>query len=48
MESEPDRRKREYKEAIAIRVMKPTVNEDEGKIKYFPHIYDRLFKTPQY
>ena len=48
MESEPDRRKREYKEAIAIRVMKPTLNEDEGKIKYFPHIYDRLFKTPQY
>ena len=48
MESEPDRRKREYKEAIAIRLMKPTLNEDEGKIMYFHHIYDRLLKTPQY
>ena len=47
LESEPDRRKREYKEAIAIRVMQPTLNEDEGK-KYIPHIYDRLLKTTKY
>ena len=47
LESEPDRGKREYKEAIAIRVMQPTLNEDEGK-KYIPHIYDRLLKTTKY
>ena len=47
LEYEPDWEKRLFKEAIAIRTLKPSLNEDPGK-RYLPHIYDNLFNTDAY
>ena len=38
---------RGYKEAIAIKNLKPNLNEDEGRA-YIPHIYDQIFRTSNY
>ena len=38
---------RGYKEAIAIKNLKPDLNEDEGRC-YIPHIYNQLFRTSKY
>ena len=38
---------RGYKEAIAIKNLKPNLNEDEGRV-YIPHIYDQIFRTSEY
>ena len=47
LEYEPDWEKRLFKEAIAIRTLKPSLNEDHGK-RHIPHIYDNLFNTDAY
>ena len=47
LEYEPDWQKRLYKEAIAIRTLKPSLNEDPGK-RTIPHIYDNLFQSDAY
>ena len=38
---------RGYKEAIAIKNLKPDLNEDEGRC-YIPPIYDQIFRTAKY
>ena len=38
---------RGYKEAIAIKNLKPDLNEDEGRC-YVPHIYNQIFRTSKY
>ena len=47
IEYEPDWEKRLFKEAIAIRTLKPSLNEDPGK-RHIPYIYDNLFKSDAY
>ena len=47
IEYEPDWEKRLFKEAIAIRTLKPSLNEDQGK-RHIPHIYDNLFISEPY
>ena len=46
LEYEPDCEKRLFKEAIAIRTLKPSLNEDPVK-RQIPHIYN-LFNTDAY
>ena len=45
IEYEPDWEKRLYKEAIAIRTLKPSLNEDPGK-RHILYIYDNLTLMP--
>ena len=47
IDQDDDWTSRGYKEAIAIRNLKPDLNEDEGRC-YVPRIYDRLFRTSNY
>ena len=47
LEYEPEWEKRLFKEAIAIRTLKPSLNEDQGK-RHIPHIYDNLFNSEPY
>ena len=47
VDQDDDWTSRGYKEAIAIKNLKPDLNEDEGRC-YIPHIYDNLFRTSNY
>ena len=47
IDQDDDWTSRGYKEAIAIRNLKPDLNEDDGRC-CVPRIYDRLFRTSNY
>ena len=47
VDQDDDWTSRGYKEAIAIKMLKPDLNEDEGRC-YIPHIYNTLFRTSRY
>ena len=47
VDQDDDWTNRGYKEAIAIKMLKPDLNEDEGR-SYIPPIYNNLFRTRSY
>ena len=47
IDQDDDWTSRGYKEAIAIKMLKPDLNEDKGRC-YIPPIYDTLFRTRSY